>query len=145
SIVFVVEEKVFRAIVGHVDVVPTIVVKVTGCHAHGAAYKCAYPGLFADVGKGSVAVVMKQFVGLAFVVQRAGIVIRRIVGAIFRIELHIPSDKQIDATILVVIEPRGTDGPAVNIDARLRSNVSKMAVAVVVIKNGLSVAGNNQA
>ena len=37
----VVEEKVFGAVIGNVDIVPTVVVEVRGSYSHGAADTCA--------------------------------------------------------------------------------------------------------
>ena len=102
------------------------------------------PDFSRHIGKGSVAVVVKELVGLAFVIQRPRIIVRRIKGAIFGIELHIAADEQIDAAILVVVEPRGTDRPAIHIDAGLLGHIGEVAVAVVVIENRLAVAGNQQ-
>ena len=85
-----------------------------------------------------------ELVGLAFVVERAGIVVGGVVGAILGIELHVAADKEIDASILVVVEPGGADGPAVDLDAGLLSDIGEVAVAVVVVENHLAVAGDKQ-
>ena len=143
-VMLVVKQEVFRAVVGHVDVVPAVVVEVCRRHSHGAAHISGDAGLFADIGEGAVTVVVVELVGLALVIQRSRIVVRRVVGAVFGIELDVAAHEEIDAAVLVVVEPRGTDGPAVHLDAGLRGRVGEVAVAVVVIENGLAVAGDQQ-
>ena len=140
----VVEEKVLRAIVGNVDVVPAVIVEIRRRHAHRAPHIGADPRLVAHIGKRSVAVVVIELVRLALVVQRPRIIVRRVICAILGIELDVAADKQINAAVLVVIEPSGTDGPAVNIDACLFGYIGKVTIAVVVIEDRFSVAGDQQ-
>ncbi len=87
---------------------------------------------------------MVELVGFAFVIERAGIVISGVEGVVLGIKLDIAADEKIDAAILVVIEPGGADGPAIDIDAGLRSYISEVTVAVIVIEDGLAVAGDKQ-
>ena len=101
----VMKEEIFRAVVGHIDVVPSVVVKVRGGYTHGAAHVGADPGPLADIGERAVAVVVEQKVGLAFVVKRPRVIGRRIESAIVGIEFDITADEKIDAAILVVVEP----------------------------------------
>ena len=70
------------------------------------------PGFLAHVGESAVAVVVQQKIGLGLVIQRAGIVVGGVVGAVLRVELHVPADEQIDAAVAIVIQPGGADGPA---------------------------------
>ena len=102
------------------------------------------PGLVGHVGEGAVAVVVVETVGVGGVVERAGIVIGGVEVAIFGIELHVAADEQIDAAVAIVVEPGGTDRPAVDLDAGFRGDIGEGAVAVVVIENRLAVAGNEE-
>ena len=143
-VVLVVKEEVLRAIVGHVDVVPAVVVEIRRRHAHGAAHESADARLVRNVRKCSIAVVVIQLVGLALVIQRPRIIVRGIIRAILGIELHIAADKQVHAAVLVVVQPGGADGPSVHLDARLLRHVGEVPVAVVVIQNGLAVPRHQQ-
>ncbi len=140
----VAEEKVFGLVVGDVNVGISIAVEVSGGHAHGATLERADPGRVSHIRKCAVAIVVVQTVGIGFVVERTGIVVSRVVVAIFRIELNVTADEEIDATVLIVVEPCRADGPAVYVNASLGGNVGEGAVAVVVIKNRLAVTGYKQ-
>src|ERR1035437_9066788 len=144
SIVLVVKQEVFCPVVGNVNVVPAVVVKVRRCHAHGAAHVGADARLFGHIRKGSVAVVVIQLVGFTFIVQRPRIVVGCIVGAILGIEFDVAAHKQIDASVLVVVQPGGAYGPAVYLDAGLRRHIGKVSVAVIVVEDRLAVAGDQQ-
>ena len=143
-VMLVVKQEIFRAVVGNVDVVPAIVVEVRRRHSHGAAHIGADTRLVGYIRKCAVTVVVVELVGLSLVIQRSRIVVSSVVGAVFGIELDVPAYEQIDAAVLVVVEPRGTDGPAVHLDAGLRGHVGEVAVAVVVIEDGLAIAGDQQ-
>jgi hypothetical protein len=89
--VLVVEEKILCLVVGHVDVGIAVAVKVRRGHAHGPAFVSADSGLIRHVGERSIAIVVVETIGIGSVIKRAGIVIGRVVIAVLRIELHIPS------------------------------------------------------
>jgi hypothetical protein len=46
------------------------------------------------------------------------------------IELDEPADKQVETSIIVIVEPQGTRGLARRADARLERDVGKCAIAV---------------
>ena len=138
------KEKIFRAVIGNVNVIPSVVVEVRRGHAHGAAHVSADARLLGHVRKGSVTVVVIELVGFALIIERPRVVVRRVKGAILGIELHVAAYEKIDASILVVIEPGGTDRPAVHIDPGLLGHIGEVAVAVVVIENRLAVSGDQQ-
>jgi hypothetical protein len=89
----VAEEKVLCLVVGHVDVGVAVAVKVRRSHAHSPAFVSPNSGLIGHVGEGSVAIVVIETIGVGGVVERAGIIVGRVVIAVLRIELHIPSDE----------------------------------------------------
>ena len=144
SVVLVVEEEVLRAVVGDVNVIPSVVVEIRRRHAHGAAHISADARLVGHIRKGSIAVIVIELIGFALVIQRSRIVGRRVEGAILGVKLYIAAHKQIDTSILVVVQPGGADRPAVHLDAGLLGHIGKVAIAVVVIENRLSVAGHQQ-
>src|SRR3954468_21720064 len=55
------------------------------------------------------------------------------------VEFHEAADKQVEAAIVVVIEPHRTRCPSRTGDSGTRGDVSKRAVAVVVIENTSSI------
>ena len=57
------------------------------------------------------------------------------------IELDEPADKQIEAPVIVIVEPKGAGSPSRRDDARLQRDVGKCAIAVVAIKDTAVVAG----
>src|SRR5215469_13586625 len=144
AVMLVVEEKILRPVVGDIDVVPAVVVKVGSRHAHFAPNERGNAGLLAHVRKRRVAVVVKELAGLALVVQRAWVVIGGVVIPVLGIELEISANEQIHAAVPVVIQPGGTDGPAIHLDAGLGCDVGEVAVAVVVIQDRLAVARDEQ-
>ena len=87
---------------------------------------------------------MVQNVGLTFVVERSGIVIPGIEIAILGIELHVPADEQIDASVAVVIEPGRTDRPAIDVDPGLGRHIRKRTVALVAVQDRAPVAGHEK-
>ena len=112
SVVLVVEQEVLGLVVGDVDIGVAVAVEIGGGDAHGAALELGDAGLLADIGERAVAVVVKQHVGLRLVIERAGIIVRSVIGAVIGIELHVAADEEIHAAIAVVIEPRRADRPA---------------------------------
>ena len=74
AIAVVVKEKVAEGIVRDEDVGEAVAIVVGENHPHAFADMLADAGLLGDIGKGAVAVVVKQHVRLA------GIVLRRAVG-----------------------------------------------------------------
>ena len=144
SIMLVVKEKVLRAVVGDINVVPPIVIEIRSRHTHRSAHISANARLVGYVRERAVAVVVEELVGLALVIQRSRIIGRRIKCAIGWIELDVTAHEQIDATVLVVIQPGRTDRPAVHIDAGLLGHVGKVPIAVVVIENRFAVSGDQQ-
>src|ERR1035437_4711659 len=144
SIVLVMKQEILGPVIGNVNVIPTVVVEVRRGYAHGAPYVGADARLFGHIRKGSVAVVVIQLVGFALVVQRPRIIVCRVVGAVLGIEFDVAAHEQIDASVLVVVQPGGADGPAVYLDAGLRRHIGKVSVAVVVVEDRLAVAGDQQ-
>ena len=53
--------------------------------------------------------------------------------------LHITADKQVQVTVLIVVEESGTGSPAIGLDFGLGGHIREAAVAVVVIKDGVPV------
>ena len=87
---------------------------------------------------------MIQPVGVAGIVERSRVIVGRIKIAILGIELHVASYEEIDTAIAVVIEPGGTDGPAVHIDSGFRGHVGEGAGAIVVVEDRFAIAGDEE-
>src|SRR5262249_52753548 len=54
------------------------------------------------------------------------------------------ADEQVQATVVVVIEPHGARSPARQAQTGFRGHISECAVAVVVIKNATTVGGDEE-
>ncbi len=144
SVAVVMEQEVLGLIVGHVDIGIAIAIEIARGHTHGAANVFGDAGLFADICEGAVAVVVEQHVGAAGIIERAGIVVGSIVGAVLRIELHVASDEEIHAAVVIVIQPGGADRPARHIQAGLGGDVFEGAIAFVAVQRDVAVAGDQQ-
>ena len=144
TVTLVVKEKVFGFVIGDIDVRKSAAIKVRRGHTHGAALVGADSGLVGHVGERSVAIVVEETVGVGGVVERAGIVVSGVEVAIRGIELHVASDKQVDAAVAIIVEPRGTDRPSVDFHAGLCGDVGKRPIAIVAVKNCFAVAGDEQ-
>src|SRR5439155_22906478 len=58
--------------------------------------------------------------------------------------VHEAAKEQVEAPIIVVVEPDGTGGPTLGGDTRFGTHVGKRAVVVVVVKSGRMVIGGYQ-
>src|ERR1039458_8026865 len=144
AVVLVVEEKILRLVVSNVDVGIAVAI-VVGCgHAHGAALVGADPRFVRHVRECSVAIVVVEAVRVGGVVERAGIVVGGVEGAVLGIELHVAPDEQVNAAIAIVIQPGGADGPSVDLDAGLDGHVSECPITIVVVENRFAIAGHQE-
>ena len=136
AVVVVVIQIAFHLIVGDVDVRPAIIVVVAHGHSHSASSGIGDSGFFGNIGKRAVAIVVKQAVGIAFVIERAGECLRGVVRLPgVGIELQIIADEQVQAAIAVVIEKCGAHAKVIVLHASGFSDVRESAIAVVVIEN----------
>src|SRR6266704_1847201 len=150
SIVIVVKENAGFGIHGDINIGPAIIIKIIGDRGDGIPR----PGLEdsrlrADVGKGAVAVVVEENVGVAGSTTRAahdgdafplalgGLGLG---GSFFRVELDVIADEKIEAAVAVVIEPGTAGAPAdlFVVDAGFAGDIGKGAVAVVVKEDVVS-------
>ena len=138
------EQEVLGLVVRDVDVGPAVQVEVTRGDSHGAALELRDARFLAHIRERAVAVVVEQHVGLRLVVQRAGIIVRQHNrrGRWDRISRSVPQTGP--GTIAVVIEPRGTDGPAGNLQAGLFRDIRERPVVVVVVENRLAISGHEE-
>src|SRR5262249_34012557 len=107
-----------------------------------------------DVGEGAIAVVVKQAVGKSLVVLgvAVGAVTRSRVAAErvhFRIPDHVMNDKEVQKTIVIVVEPAGCDGPRLAAlrtlaQARLSGELLESAVAPIVVEKVAIHTGHKQ-
>ena len=99
----------------------------------------------ADVGECAVAVVVEQPAGHGVVDTRDAVlalaVLVRLPQNLFfdLAEIHEPADEQVEAAVVVVVEPDGAGGPAGSGDAGFLGHVGERAVAVVVIEDAAAV------
>ncbi len=119
AVALVVEQEILGLVVGHVDIGIAVAVEIGGGHAHGAARKCRDAGLLADIDERSVTGVVIQEVRVARVIERPGVVVGGVVGAVLRVELDVAADKEVDAAVAVVVQPRGVECPAFHVQPGL--------------------------
>src|SRR5208282_1382151 len=103
-----------------------------------------YAGFLADVSEGAVAVVMKQPTGHRRIDLRNAVVAMAVlVNAArfvqFLAEVDEAADEEIEAAVVVIVEPNRAGGPAWRGYARLVCYVRKSAVAIVMVKNAAAV------
>ena len=112
-------------------------------------------GMLTDVGKGAVAIVVKQVVGFALEPVGAahdihttegtegegdaGITLYRL---ICEVPMHVAGYEQIEAAIAVEVAPRGARGPIAERDTSLLSNIGEGAVVVVAVETVLAEVGD---
>ena len=140
------EQEVFHGVVGNEQVHAPVIVNVGGHHAqafaHGPLDRCAG----CDIGERAVAVVVKELSMRGLVQVRRAIVAaaetiwtRNLVCVI-----DIAAYVEIQAAVVIVIEPHGARGPAGQRQAGLLGHVGERAVAVVVVQNRPAVSGDQQ-
>ena len=137
------EQKIRDRVIGDEEIHPAVVVDVGGNHSPGFAGNCRNARLLADVGEGSVAVVVKEPTGHRPVQSRNAIVRFAspcAAGPVLRFaEIHEPADEKIEPAIIVVVEPDRTGCPSRSRDASLHRDIRKSTVAIVVIQNAVAV------
>ena len=89
-------------------------------------------------------VVVEKEIRIGLVIQRTGIVVGGIKGAIGGIELHVASDEEIQAAVAIVVQPGGADGPTFHVEAGLGRDVFERSVAAVAIERYVTVGGDQQ-
>src|SRR5256885_946901 len=132
------------------DVRPAVIIEII---VHGSdgipRARLEDSGLRGNIGKGAVAVVVEQNVGVAGQTARAAhygnafpLTLRRVSlgGSFFWIELDVIADKEIETAVAVVVEPRTSGSPAdlFVVDAGFARDISEGAVAIVVKKDVVS-------
>src|SRR5208337_3884597 len=108
SIMLVEEKKIRPGVVGNGDVRPAIVVKVRQHHAQALGFGFSHAGSIADIGEGSVVVVVIQLGFLPPVI--AGMAIGTIAGPVFaapqvvlRAPFDVVGDNQIQPAVFIVV------------------------------------------
>src|SRR5262249_3088899 len=127
AVSLVMKQEILGLVVRNVDIGIAVAVVIGGRHAHRATLVGRDAGLFAHVRECAFAAVMKQQIGGALVIQRTGIIVGGVVGAVGGVELNVPADEQVHAAVAIVVEPRRVDRPAVYFQAGLRGDILKRA------------------
>ena len=145
-------KKVGCSIVGHIEVRTSIVVEVAPNHAHAVIpIGIIHAGLFRDLSKGAVAVVVIESIACAFQSTRAALhlqVEKRTCGSIrqflqiFQMAVHVVTDKQVNESVAIVIGKRRSRGPSAIAYAGLFGNVGEGTVSVVAIQHVASQASD---
>ncbi len=101
-------------------------------------------GFFADVGEGAVAIVVEEIAGLGAVdigfavpaFAGDGVAAEFIFGFV---EIDEAADEEVEAAVVVIIEPDGAAAPAGSGDAGFGGDVGESAVAIIVIENAAGI------
>src|SRR5262249_54548980 len=131
-------EVVLHGVVGDEQIHPAVVVNIGGDRSPSLAQELADAGLFCNIFKCSVAIVVKQPASSRRIAARAAVVTLAgpLVSAehVFRfVKIGETPNEKIELAIVVVVKPYSTGGPTRRSDAGFLSHVSKSAVAVVAI------------
>src|SRR5260221_188858 len=148
AVVIVEEKKIGPGVVGDGDVGPAVAVEIGENDAHAFCFGLADAGGIADVGEGTVVIVVVELQFLAAIV--AGIAVGAIAGTflaapeiVFGRPVDVIENDEIEIAVVVVIEPGGAGGPAAFVgDTSFCGDIGEGTVAVVVIKDGAVVAGD---
>ena len=119
-----------------------VVVNVGRNHSPCFPEVIADAGTFADVGKSSVAVVVKKPTGHWFVQPRnavAGAVAGRTGQILGFVKVDEAADKQIEAAVVVIVEPNRARRPSWRGHTGFLGHIGESAVAIVVIQNALAI------
>src|SRR5271165_6647504 len=122
------KKKIRHRIVGHEKVHATIVVYVRGDHAPSFSKMRGNAGFFAHVGERAVSIIMEEPAGSRLEDARNAVVMRAVgvhaAGNGF-VELGELANKEVQAPVVVVIEPHRARTPAGSGDSGLFGNVSE--------------------
>src|SRR5262249_34594680 len=143
----VVIEKTLHRIVGHENVGKAVAIVIGERDPEPFAAGIRDSGLFGHVRKGSVAVVLIQNIGHAFVVIR--MTIRPIARSVFSADavgleapIEIASHEKIKLAIVIVVKKSCACAPTARANSRLLSHISEGAIAIVVIQDIAAISGD---
>ena len=142
------EEEVLDGVVGDEQVDEAVVVDVGGHHAQRLAHGAGDVGAGGDVGEGAVAVVVEDRARRGPEHPRDAVeaLAELVVAAehvVLQVELDKRAEEQVEAAVVVVVEPHGAGGPVRRlVQAGLLRDVGKGPVAVVAIENRAAVGGD---
>src|ERR1700733_11468426 len=132
------EKKIRHCVVGDKEIHPAIVIYTGGNDSPGFSEMRGDAGLFADIRKSAVAVIMKKPARTRIEDARDAIVMRtvRVHAARKRfVELRELTDKQVEPAIVVVVEPHSARAPPWSGDTRFLRDIGECSIPVVVVKD----------
>src|SRR6267143_5281134 len=138
------EETVGDRVVGNEQIQPAIVVDVAGDNAPCFGHEIGDACFLTYVGEGTVPIVAEQPAGHGIVDTRNAI------PALMRVDVTTPlilgfaeideaADEEIEAAVIVVVEPDGAGSPSGGSDTGFCSDIGERAIAIVVIENAVAV------
>ncbi len=120
AVAVVVKQKIRHMVIGNEDVLPAVIVIIKSDHAQAIASLQPEPGMLADIGEGSVAIVVIERRRLA--VKIVGMTVashpRTLVPAVevaLRRPVDVVGNDKIQVAVIVVVEPCGARCPAARI------------------------------
>ena len=128
-------QDVLAAVVGHVNVHPSVVVEIGGDDAERRAEWSSLECCGCDIGKRPIAVVPVQAIAPRPVHGRRAVIASPCQpGALlvrFDVPLHVVPDVQVQPSITIVVDERGRHAPSGEIRAALHRHVGEGSVTVV--------------
>src|SRR5580704_2667523 len=144
SVAAIGEKKIGDRVVANEKIHASIVVDISGNDAPGLRERTGDAGLLANVGERAVAIIVIEPARHRIVDAGDAIptLVRLQVAAEFVlgfVEVDEAADKEIEAAVVVVVEPDGAGAPAAGGDAGFGGDVGESTVAVVVIEDARGV------
>src|SRR5581483_9628404 len=141
-------QKALHGVIGDKDVCETVSIVVCKGNSQALAVRIGDSRLLRNVGKRAVSVVVVENVRQATVIIGMAVganAIRRsfpTIAIVFEGSIHVASDKNIEPSVVVVIEEARAGTPVAASNSGFVGDIGKGSVAVVVIKNVAAVAGD---
>ncbi len=156
AVAIIFEEKAGGGVTGDIDFGPAVVIEIGSHGGHAVAALClGDAGLLADIGEGTVAIVVIEGGNAGGQAARAAvdrnsfpIAVRVFAGLRnrFGVELEVVGDEEIEAAVAVVIDEGAAGAPTISgmKKSGLLRDIGEGAVAIVVIEDVLAPVGQKQ-
>src|SRR5215472_8278431 len=136
------EKKVGYCVVADEEIYPAVIVDVRGNHAPALRWPSGNSGLPADVGKGSVTIVMEK-PGRHWLVNRwaavPALTSQFVPAPDALVEFRELQDEQIQPSIVVIIEPHRACAPTCRGNSSLAGHICERTIAIVAVEDTLRI------
>src|ERR1700691_1034078 len=121
AVAVVVKQKLLHTIVGNIDVGKSIAIIIGAGHTQTVAFPGCNSGALAHILEGAISAIVVENVGGAgkFSGRTVGVKIAAAVLAVLHIPIHVASNKQIELSVIVIVEKPSRNRPPSTRDACL--------------------------